>query len=90
MEAEVVSMTLKLFNGGPSCVGTMTSGGTESILMALKAYRDYAKEQRGITEPELIAPVTAHAAFDKGEPSGIPQACSRHSPGSSRTSADES
>lgn len=33
MEAEVVAMTLKLFNGGPAAVGTVTSGGTESILM---------------------------------------------------------
>lgn len=33
MEAEVVSMTLKLFHGGPCAVGTLTSGGTESILM---------------------------------------------------------
>jgi sphinganine-1-phosphate aldolase len=67
MEAEVVSMTLGLFNARPECVGTMTSGGTESILMAVKAYRDHGKKTKGITEPELIVPKTAHAAFDKGE-----------------------
>lgn len=65
MEAEVVSMTLGLFNARPECVGTMTSGGTESILMAVKAYRDLAKKTRGVTEPELVVPRTAHAAFDK-------------------------
>ena len=65
MEAEVVSMTLRLFNGTPACCGTMTSGGTESILMAVKAYRDYARTTRGVLEPELVVPVTAHAAFDK-------------------------
>ena len=65
MEAEVVAMTLSLFNGGPDACGTMTSGGTESILMAIKAYRDHARTTRGITEPELVLPLTAHAAFDK-------------------------
>ncbi len=43
----------------------MSSGGTESILLAMKAYRDFARERRGIAEPEIVAPVTAHAAFDK-------------------------
>jgi sphinganine-1-phosphate aldolase len=65
MEAECVAMTVALFHGGPDACGTMTSGGTESILMACKAYRDYARSTRGVTEPELVVPVTAHAAFDK-------------------------
>ena len=43
----------------------MTSGGTESILMACKAYRDYGLRERGIRKPEMVIPVTAHAAFDK-------------------------
>lgn len=43
----------------------MTTGGTESILMACKAYRDYAKEERGVKRPEIIMPVTAHSGFDK-------------------------
>ncbi|GAA6111147.1 sphingosine-1-phosphate lyase 1 [Tachysurus ichikawai] len=64
MEAEVVRMTCSLFNGGPESCGTVTSGGTESILMACKAYRDLAYE-RGIKYPEIIAPVSVHAAFDK-------------------------
>jgi glutamate/tyrosine decarboxylase-like PLP-dependent enzyme len=46
-------------------VGTVSSGGTESILLAMKAYRDFARERRGIATPEIVAPVTAHAAFDK-------------------------
>ncbi|MDB5283319.1 MAG: Pyridoxal-dependent decarboxylase, partial [Bacteroidota bacterium] len=37
----------------------------ESILLAMKTYRDKAREEKGITEPEMIVPVTAHAAFDK-------------------------
>ncbi|XP_026079706.1 sphingosine-1-phosphate lyase 1 [Carassius auratus] len=64
MEAEVVRMTCALFNGGPDSCGTVTSGGTESILMACKAYRDMAHE-RGIKHPEIIAPLSVHAAFDK-------------------------
>ncbi|SCV69817.1 BQ2448_1211 [Microbotryum intermedium] len=73
MDAEVVAMCLSLFNsplptsavdrnGG---AGTTTSGGTESILMACKAYRDRAAAERGITRPEMIVPASAHAAFDK-------------------------
>ncbi|XP_032409401.1 sphingosine-1-phosphate lyase 1 isoform X2 [Xiphophorus hellerii] len=64
MEAEVVRMSCSLFNGGPNSCGTVTSGGTESILMACKAYRDLAYE-RGVTFPEILAPVSVHAAFDK-------------------------
>lgn len=44
----------------------MTSGGTESIIMALKTYRDWAHSVKGIKEPEIIVSTTAHAAFDKG------------------------
>jgi glutamate/tyrosine decarboxylase-like PLP-dependent enzyme len=51
--------------GEADIVGTVTSGGTESILLAMKTYRDWAREEKGITEPEMVAPVTAHAAFDK-------------------------
>lgn len=43
----------------------MTSGGTESIVLAVKAYRDWATTERGILYPEIIVPITAHAAFDK-------------------------
>ncbi|KAF2351431.1 Pyridoxal phosphate-dependent decarboxylase [Trinorchestia longiramus] len=65
MEAEVVRICCELFNGGPDSCGTMTIGGTESIIMACKAFRDYAVS-RGVTTPEILVPVTAHAAFDKG------------------------
>jgi len=65
MESEIVSMVVHMFNGDSQACGTLTSGGTESILMACKAYRDYALNKRGITEPEMVIPITAHAAFDK-------------------------
>jgi len=65
-EAEVVSMTASLVNGGDAGVcGTMTSGGTESIFMAAKTHREWARKTKGITEPEIVAPETAHAAIDK-------------------------
>jgi hypothetical protein len=52
MEAEIVSMCLRMYNN-PDGAGTMTSGGTESIVMAVKTYRDWAREVKGITEPEM-------------------------------------
>ncbi|BGP17316.1 Dihydrosphingosine phosphate lyase [Rhodosporidiobolus nylandii] len=73
MDSEIVSMCLSLFNSplptsavdqNGGC-GTTTSGGTESILMACKAYRDRARAEYGITEPEMVVPNSAHAAFDK-------------------------
>jgi len=65
MEAEVVSMAREMMHGGPRVCGAMTSGGTESILMAVKSYRDWARDKKGVTKPELIVPITVHAAFDK-------------------------
>lgn len=65
MEAEVIRMTATLFNGGAKACGTMTTGGTESIMMACKAYRDYGRDVKGITKPNIVLPVTAHTAFDK-------------------------
>lgn len=65
-EAEIVAMTADMLNGSHQQIhGTLSSGGTESILLAMKTYRDWARETKGITKPEMILPVTAHAAFDK-------------------------
>ena len=68
-EAEIVAMTAAMLGanepGAGSVCGTLSSGGTESILLAMKTYRDWARDSKGITAPEMIVPVTAHAAFDK-------------------------
>ncbi|HSP78986.1 MAG TPA: aminotransferase class V-fold PLP-dependent enzyme, partial [Myxococcaceae bacterium] len=73
-EAEVVAMTADLLGaaqanaGRPEeehVCGSVSSGGTESILLAMKTYRDWARDTRGITRPEVVAPVSAHPAFDK-------------------------
>ncbi|KAL8884704.1 MAG: hypothetical protein Q9215_007308 [Flavoplaca cf. flavocitrina] len=65
MEAEIVAMVLALFNAPPGAAGVTTSGGTESILMACLSARQKAYTERGVTEPEIIIPATAHAAFHK-------------------------
>lgn len=43
----------------------MTTGGTESLIMACKAYRDYGCAENGITRPNIVMPRTAHSGFDK-------------------------
>ncbi len=40
----------------------------KSILMAMKVYRDQARKEKNITEPELIMPISAHPAFVKSVP----------------------
>ena len=65
-ENEVVSMCADLMHGDGLVAGSMTSGGTESVLMAFKSYRDMARKQRPwITAPEVVAPVTVHPAIEK-------------------------
>lgn len=66
-ENEVVGMTANLLGGDSKTAGSMTSGGTESILMAIKTAREWARENKPhIKEPELVMPVSAHPAFNKG------------------------
>ncbi len=65
-ESEIISMTKSLVSGTCDTVcGSTTSGGTESIILAIKAHRDYYFNQYGITDPELICSTSAHAAVDK-------------------------
>merc|ERR1712137_391144 len=66
VEAEVVRMACNLMHGNAETCGTMTSGGTESILCAMKTYRDRGAAEFGVTKPEIIIPESAHAAFIKG------------------------
>jgi sphinganine-1-phosphate aldolase len=63
-ESEVIAMTADLLQH-PEAAGNMTSGGTESILMAVKTARDWGRAERGVTQPRIVVPVTAHPAFDK-------------------------
>ena len=67
MEDEVIGMALWLLHGPEDACGTMTSGGTDSITMAVKAARDYAVANRGVAvaHANLVIPWSAHPAFDK-------------------------
>ncbi|MFO8113652.1 MAG: hypothetical protein R6T92_14200 [Desulfosalsimonadaceae bacterium] len=67
-EAEVVSMTADMLGAGRTrdeICGVVSSGGTESILLAMKTYRDQARKEKKIRKPEIVVPSTVHAAFDK-------------------------
>ena len=68
MQEEVVDVLADLTHGrsdGREAAGFMTSGGTESILLAVRAARDRARIERGIEQPNLVLGVSAHAAFHK-------------------------
>jgi sphinganine-1-phosphate aldolase len=66
LEREVVEMVGNLFGGKGTTSGSMTSGGTESILMAVKSARSWAKKHRpAIDQPEIVLSATAHPAFLK-------------------------
>jgi glutamate/tyrosine decarboxylase-like PLP-dependent enzyme len=73
-EAEIVAMVAHMlgasqtsapFGSEEGICGSVTSGGSESILLAMKSYRDWARDTKGITQPEIVVPVSAHAAFHK-------------------------
>lgn len=64
MEREVVAMGADLLHGDPRA-GKLTSGGTESIFLAVQVARDHARAERGIAEPAIVLPETAHPAFAK-------------------------
>ncbi|MEP7201917.1 MAG: aminotransferase class V-fold PLP-dependent enzyme [Ilumatobacteraceae bacterium] len=66
LQAEVVAVVGEWLDAGDEGAGFMTSGGTESILMAVKAARERGRRELGITEPNVVLPTSAHAAFEKG------------------------
>lgn len=72
-KSEIVSMVAKLLHGEAvkdynpqdDVCGTVTSGGTESIYNGVYIHREWAHEEKGILEPEMVVPVTIHPAFFK-------------------------
>jgi len=64
MEREVVAMGADLLHGNRRG-GKLTSGGTESLFLAVQVARDHAREARGVSEPRIVLPATAHPAFAK-------------------------
>ena len=66
LERELAAFGARHLRGDDQVVGNFTSGGTESIILAVKAARDCFREKRpDIASPEMILPATAHAAFHK-------------------------
>jgi glutamate/tyrosine decarboxylase-like PLP-dependent enzyme len=64
LEAEIVAMTASMLHAEEPC-GVVTFGGTESLINPMLVYRDRGRAEKGITEPEVIIPVTAHVALEK-------------------------
>jgi sphinganine-1-phosphate aldolase len=65
-ESEVTAMAADMLGGDEHVVGNLTSGGSESVMMAVKTARDWARKARPeITQPEMLLPITAHPAFMK-------------------------
>lgn len=66
IENDIISFAAEHLGGDEDVSGSFTSGGTESIILAVKTARDYTKAKKPhIKEPEIILPITAHAAFHK-------------------------
>lgn len=66
IQSDVVDIVAGWLEAGPEGAGFMTSGGTESLLMAVKAARERGRKEKGITQPNVVLPTSAHAAFEKG------------------------
>lgn len=65
LESEVIEMGLSLLHAPANATATFTSGGTESIFLAVKTARDWARATKGKTNPNMVIPRTAHPAFDR-------------------------
>ena len=66
MERDILDMGLSLFHAPETGVGTMSTGGTESLLLAVKTCRDWTRAHRpGVKRPNIVAPMSVHPAFDK-------------------------
>jgi sphinganine-1-phosphate aldolase len=65
MERDLIGFARRVLHGDSEVVGTVTSGGTESCVLAVKTARDAWRFAGGLGTPRLLAPVTVHAAFHK-------------------------
>lgn len=65
METDIIASVARLLSGPEETCGIVTSGGTESCLLAVKTYRDLARARRGVKRPEMVLPETAHVAWFK-------------------------
>lgn len=65
IQADILGAVAGLLGGVEGLAGVTTSGGTESILMAVKAAREWGRAERGIEQPSMVLADSAHAAFAK-------------------------
>jgi len=65
LEAEVIECGLALLQAPADAAGTFTSGGSESIFLAMQTARDWARTEKRITSPNIVLPRTAHPAFNR-------------------------
>jgi glutamate/tyrosine decarboxylase-like PLP-dependent enzyme len=66
LENEVIQMAAEILNGDRNTVGNVTTGGTESIFLAVKSARDYARaNKKNVSRPNIVLPQSAHPAFLK-------------------------
>mgnify|MGYP003694703069 CR=1 FL=1 len=66
MQQDVVDIVAGWLHGGPEAAGFMTTGGTESILLAVKAARERGRAEREVERPNVVLPASAHAASREG------------------------
>jgi len=64
-EGEIVAMVADMLHA-PTPAGVVTSGGSDSLIHALYSYREESRESRGVTQPNVVLPITAHVALRKG------------------------
>jgi glutamate/tyrosine decarboxylase-like PLP-dependent enzyme len=65
IQQELLAIVIDWLDGGDEAAGFLTSGGTESILMAVLGARERGRVERGIQRPNVVLPTSAHAAFEK-------------------------
>jgi glutamate/tyrosine decarboxylase-like PLP-dependent enzyme len=65
LESDVIAFGLALLHAPADAAGTFTSGGSESIFLALQTARDWARGEKGITSPNFVVPRTAHPGFSR-------------------------
>jgi len=66
LQREVVGTVAEWLHGGEEAAGFLTTGGTESLVLAVLAARERARAERGEERPNMVLPASAHAAFEKG------------------------
>ena len=65
METEILKMAIDMFQGNNKCCGNVTYGGTESLLLMAKTYREWGFYEKNISKPNIVILESGHAAINK-------------------------